>query len=515
MDDWHRRIPALVVEIDAALADERWDAVGSLLDDYFFALSISAPDVIDRVWQHLPDEWLQTHPRYVMAAAVTEASTKPFQLIAAPADRTFAEWVDGQESPATRDVMGARLALVRRHMASGRIERATAIADEIQELLREAPDHEGFEDVLPSVFIRLGMVRLLSGALGRAISSFAESWRWSQATYPHPFAPFAAAHCALAYALAGDYVHAQMWRDRSMDMPTAVPNTMAYSFHAAGELADVLLAIGAADAEAAQRKARELDHGIERGELWWVAVHARSRIALYWGDRSQVSREISAELHAYPSLTGPSSLAGIVLRCDLADLYQADLDFDAAQHLLDQLDQGSPCLPAVSTMTRQLMLRGNLDAAERLLIAAARPPLLSAHPPARWEVLRANIIAADSARDQETVLRVAAQRVQHTGAYDAMFDADSAVRAAISAVLESPASAVRPDVDLTRRETEIVGLLAEGLPVRQIAEELFISPNTMKSHLGRIYRKLGVQNRTEAVAAASCVTGSAPEIAAG
>ncbi len=55
-------------------------------------------------------------------------------------------------------------------------------------------------------------------------------------------------------------------------------------------------------------------------------------------------------------------------------------------------------------------------------------------------------------------------------------------------------------VQLTRREKEILGLAAQGYTNVQIALELKISPKTVATYLSRIYSKLGVSNRTAAVA---------------
>lgn len=52
---------------------------------------------------------------------------------------------------------------------------------------------------------------------------------------------------------------------------------------------------------------------------------------------------------------------------------------------------------------------------------------------------------------------------------------------------------------LSRRENEILQLLAKGLLYKEIAEQLFISNNTVKQHIHKIYEKLHVQNRTEAI----------------
>ena len=60
-------------------------------------------------------------------------------------------------------------------------------------------------------------------------------------------------------------------------------------------------------------------------------------------------------------------------------------------------------------------------------------------------------------------------------------------------------AALRRDVDLTPRETEILRAVAEGMPNKQIARQLWLSEQTVKYHLTNLYRKLGVTSRTEAV----------------
>jgi DNA-binding NarL/FixJ family response regulator len=51
---------------------------------------------------------------------------------------------------------------------------------------------------------------------------------------------------------------------------------------------------------------------------------------------------------------------------------------------------------------------------------------------------------------------------------------------------------------LTERESQVLVLCAEGLTNREIAEALYLSPETIKSHLAHIYRRLDLANRTEA-----------------
>ena len=54
--------------------------------------------------------------------------------------------------------------------------------------------------------------------------------------------------------------------------------------------------------------------------------------------------------------------------------------------------------------------------------------------------------------------------------------------------------------DLSHRELEVLRVLADGLPKRQAADGLFVSYNTLHSHVRSIYRKLDVRSRGEAVA---------------
>jgi LuxR family maltose regulon positive regulatory protein len=53
--------------------------------------------------------------------------------------------------------------------------------------------------------------------------------------------------------------------------------------------------------------------------------------------------------------------------------------------------------------------------------------------------------------------------------------------------------------ELTDRERDILALLPGPLSQRELADSLFVSPNTMKTHLRAIYRKLGAASRSEAV----------------
>jgi DNA-binding CsgD family transcriptional regulator len=55
------------------------------------------------------------------------------------------------------------------------------------------------------------------------------------------------------------------------------------------------------------------------------------------------------------------------------------------------------------------------------------------------------------------------------------------------------------ELEITPRELEILELIAKGMSNREIAEKLFVSENTVKTHSSRVFDKIGAKRRTQAV----------------
>ena len=89
---------------------------------------------------------------------------------------------------------------------------------------------------------------------------------------------------------------------------------------------------------------------------------------------------------------------------------------------------------------------------------------------------------------------------------------DPRVRATLLAAASAPSSAVpsagsapaasatEPPDGLTHREVEILGLIAQGLTNPEIAQRLFLSNHTVKTHINRIFAKTGSRDRVAAIA---------------
>jgi two-component system, NarL family, response regulator LiaR len=63
----------------------------------------------------------------------------------------------------------------------------------------------------------------------------------------------------------------------------------------------------------------------------------------------------------------------------------------------------------------------------------------------------------------------------------------------------APDTARQQSLGITARELEILALIARGLSNREIATQLFVSENTVKTHCSRAFDKLGAARRTQAV----------------
>ena len=74
-----------------------------------------------------------------------------------------------------------------------------------------------------------------------------------------------------------------------------------------------------------------------------------------------------------------------------------------------------------------------------------------------------------------------------------------AVRAVALGMTLFPPKADQPEPLLSEREREVLDLIAAGSTNKEIAEQLFLSPHTVKEHTSTLYRKLNARNRAEAV----------------
>ena len=76
---------------------------------------------------------------------------------------------------------------------------------------------------------------------------------------------------------------------------------------------------------------------------------------------------------------------------------------------------------------------------------------------------------------------------------------DPAIQHHVLAAVSTPAPSPQLPDELTPREAEVLGLIADGLTNQEIAQRLVVSPATVKSHVNHLFAKIGARDRAQAV----------------
>ena len=73
------------------------------------------------------------------------------------------------------------------------------------------------------------------------------------------------------------------------------------------------------------------------------------------------------------------------------------------------------------------------------------------------------------------------------------------IRAQVSSIIKKSEYMMHEQSDLTPREHDVLAILGTGASIKEIADALFLSQPTVKTHLNNLYRKLGASSKIEAV----------------
>jgi DNA-binding NarL/FixJ family response regulator len=493
--------------LQTIVAEERWTELGRVVDDDFFALLLTNPDDVRMALEAAPDEWLQANMRYLNAREISSNGSTGAGLIDENISRRFRAWVTQTQNPATRDVLGVQQSDLRFFLAAGRFAEASAKVDETLATIENAPDPSGFLDVIPGVLIRAGVAKLLVADTSGAISCFADASRWASMRGRHPAWWHAENHLALALAIAGNYAQGSKHLNHNLEAARSAPGTLARRYEAGGILATVMIALGTLDRAGAAAAIDQLDPAITAGEFWWLASHARARFALYWGDRAEAIRFLEDALVYRHSLAGPGSFAGLMGRADLADLYQASGNLPAARHVLDRSSAEPNHIVLIPTRARLDLYLGHFERALARVDAAVPIAARRAHGAPALLAVKAAAEAAigDVDRSAET-LALAADSIRTTGAVNLIAEAPPEIRdelARLAGAELSPLPDVYPNArrssPLTPREREVLEALRNHTTIKDVAVALHVSPNTAKTHLQSLYRKLSVHTREQAL----------------
>jgi DNA-binding NarL/FixJ family response regulator len=146
---------------------------------------------------------------------------------------------------------------------------------------------------------------------------------------------------------------------------------------------------------------------------------------------------------------------------------------------------------------RALAAAGEAEAAvpelERALVVFARLGV-------RLEAARTHLLLAAVPRERRAAVREARAALEAFESLGAGSDADRAAGLLRSLGEKAARRGLRDDGVLTKREREVLDLLAEGLTNKELAERLFLSRKTVEHHVHSVLLKLGLRSRAEAAA---------------
>ncbi|WP_433458882.1 LuxR C-terminal-related transcriptional regulator [Micromonospora sp. CA-248212] len=255
-----------------------------------------------------------------------------------------------------------------------------------------------------------------------------------------------------------------------------------------------------------------------------VLALCRASLARDAGDPAAAQRLLVGAREALPDEPAAAELSSL-LRAAEADARAERGDLDAARDLLADV-AGDPATPALDVALARVELRaGDLGAAGRALPDWQGPPAAAWPLSVRLDAGLLEAVLAERAGDGRRARRVLEQVLDLAGPQGsrrAFTRAQPSVRDLLAAHLDAGTAhfplvgdlvrgveegAARPAVEpgglldepLTERELTILRYLQSILSNVEIAGELSLSVNTVKTHVRNIYRKLGATRRREAV----------------
>jgi DNA-binding CsgD family transcriptional regulator len=237
----------------------------------------------------------------------------------------------------------------------------------------------------------------------------------------------------------------------------------------------------------------ETDERVRSGRLLWLGMRIQA-------DRAELGRARHDQGEVEAAIRAADALAS-----------------RAAAMAPNPLVPGATPMPATGAVTalfngERSRLEGRSDPAQWQAAAAAWLALGRPYPAAyaQWRQAEALLASAAPKAKAEETLRAAHAVAVRLGAVPLRRELELLAqrgRVRLSAPAEPAAAApevpsVAASLGLTRREAEVLALVAEGRTNRQIGQALFITPRTAGVHVSRILAKLGVAGRGEAAAIA-------------
>lgn len=509
-------------ELRAALSEQAWSAAIDSVETNWVALTQTNQALLLEVINTLPAEVLAENPRLV--AAKTYVNYLPVS-----GDRRPLRF-QHRVAPVPRGLLDILVDLTSRSVSArfqGNMAEAVALVREAHGMIADVSDEAiaSIRPVLPDIRLQWAITLELGGELIDANRAYERTFDEALTFDNERIVTEAAGSLALNYALSGSRGVAEQWLSRqpgagreTQDGPAeaAVDTVLT-----AGALARALLAVNDLRFEDAQEALDAAPSADIDRESWAFRLFVESALARASGQSQQQLARVGATLSTQPDRLRSSGLNGWLSTMAVAELQLALGNVGSATQTIAQLDGVN--LPTAIDPVRIVRAWAALrqgDARGALVLAAPGLSQTLISPRVTVELLvlvaaaklelghieeaRGHFAAAIDLVASEK-LGIVLLRLTAAEQETLLSDHRAALEPRVLRELDSRTSAVTalPTVQLSERERVVFRHLVQRRSVAAIAAAEHLSPNTIKTQLKSIYRKLDVNDRDGAIRVAT------------
>ncbi|WP_348788779.1 helix-turn-helix transcriptional regulator [Leifsonia sp. NPDC080035] len=485
-----RALPPLVADVAAR---DGWRQAAAVIQRNWDAFASAAPQQLLEALKALPGEAFVETPGLLVAANYLQHITidgdpRRFfhdgRLVAPPGEPRATDL--NALILLTAEAAGARTA--------GQLQEAQRVAEQARDALLglSAAERAPIAGSIPHLRFQWGRTLDAADAPG-ALAEYEEAYQVARLTAQPVIARRSAGHIAWFHAERGRLRLADLWLARAQAEPATNGRYDVVVF-----LTSALLKHDREDPDAPRDLARAL--GLRLGEHWAAALWMAAMMERTKPGASTVHSRLELELERHPEARDLRGANGRYIKAAHARLARLRPRLRAAAPLPDVPTALDHVLAATTAHLRGDHSEALMHSDEALAMSSV--PRVEA--PASL-IAAASHLALGHSRTAADAFRIANRVIADERMLSAYWFVPAATVAALAELAEEPihsatlaggSAPARPR--LTKREREILELLATGRSMARIATELYISPNTLKSTVRALYRKLGVSSRAAA-----------------
>ena len=488
-------------DLAAAVAEtadrEGWESAAVLVEQHWDRLATTAPQHLLAAIRALPGSAFVDRPTFLVAANYLQ-----HVVIGGDPSRFNQDgWLDATMTGGDVGLMDTLGLLTGRSAAArsaGDFTEASRAAEEARGALEKAsePERAAIRSSLPHYRLQWGRAFALADAPGADVE-YEEAYELAMLTKQSVIGRRAAAERAWLNADRGHMRAAELWHARALDQPATNGR-----YDAIVVLTGALLRLDRGDVDGAGKELARTT-GLGDSEHWAALLWVQSMHADDPASAAIVDARLTHQLGRHPGALPVAGANGRYLRA-------ARVRLAALRHQTTAVPIVDRALSATDKVVAGALAHG--AGHYRAALEAVAPAAGPGEPPrtqtAALLVTAAAALKLGQTETASTAFVQAHALIEHEHlltSYECIPFSDLAALAALTSLqlpdIQSPFRARNEhhQITLSRREHEVLTLIAQGRSTSEIAGVLFISPNTLKSTVRRLYKKLGATSRVTAV----------------